>query len=341
MRSKRRIGLWLACLLLIPGSSKAAATIVIVNADPAGVGFNDQSPVSPVGGNSGTTLGQQRLNVFTAAAGQWAATLTSPVVIRVRATWTALMCTSNSAVLGSAGASTIFRDFAGAPVAGRWYPKALANKLAATELFPTSVDINANFNVNLGQSGCLTGVFFYLGLDNNHGSNIDLYTVLLHELAHGLGFQTFTTGSSGSQVDGFPSIWDDFIFDNTVNKSWSQMTAQERVASAINSSHLVWNGPNVTASVPQVLQPSGGTFIGADSQGRARLYAPATFQQGSSVSHYDTVATPNQLMEPSHNSNLQHAVSPPTDLTLPLFADIGWTVGDVPKRRRGQVTSLD
>ena len=38
----------------------AAARITIVNANQAGIGFNDATPATPVGGNSGTTVGQQR-----------------------------------------------------------------------------------------------------------------------------------------------------------------------------------------------------------------------------------------------------------------------------------------
>ena len=117
------------------------------------------------------------------------------------------------------------------------------------------------------------------------------------------------------------------------------MTPAERMASAESVSNLVWSGANVTADVPLVLQPSGGSFLGADSQGRARMYAPGSFQPGSSVSHYDTVHTPNQIMEPSINSNLPHELTPPNDLTFSLFRDIGW---DGPKkRRRGQITSQD
>jgi len=337
MGNRRRLGLWLACIILIPVSLRGAATITIINADMPGVGFNDPTPTAPVGGNPGTTLGQQRLNVFQAAAAKWGANLTSTVTILVRAEWLPLPCMANSAVLGSAGAHDVVRDFPNAPVAGHWYSVALANKFAGIDLVPESADIDAQFSVNLGNPGCLTGVFFYLGLDNNHQSNIDLYTVVLHELAHGLGFQTYTNGMTGGQVSGFPSIWDAFIFDNTTNKTWDQMTPAERVASAKNTGQLVWNGANVTGDVPLVLQPSGGSFIGADPQGRARLYAPDPYQGGSSVSHFDTVLTPNQLMEPSINSNLTHEVTRPNDLTFALFRDIGWD----PKRRTGQITSQD
>src|SRR5687767_2689817 len=78
----------------------AAATLVIVNNNAAGVGFNDPTPVAPVGGNPGTTLGQQRLNAFTYAANIWGATLTSSTPIMIRAQFTALSCTATGAVLG-------------------------------------------------------------------------------------------------------------------------------------------------------------------------------------------------------------------------------------------------
>src|SRR6476646_5307205 len=104
----------LLALVVAPISAYAAATITIVNGDPAGVGFNDPTAVAPVGGNPGTTLGQQRLIAFQAVANKWGATLTSSVTIRVLSTFEPLTCTATSAVLGSAGATEVFRDFAGA-----------------------------------------------------------------------------------------------------------------------------------------------------------------------------------------------------------------------------------
>jgi hypothetical protein len=54
------------------------------------------------------------------------------------------------------------------------------------------------------------------------------------------------------------------------------------------------------------------------------MYTPDPNQPGSSVSHYTTDAKPNQLMEPAINSDLEHVVTPPRDLTYPLLRDIGW-----------------
>src|SRR5712691_8487357 len=155
-----------SAILFIATSAFGAATIVIQNNDPAGVGFNDTTSVPPVGGNPGTTLGQQRLNAFQAAANIWGATLTSTPTITVAATWEPLSCTSTTAVLGAAGTNSIWSDFPGATFPGTWYSAALANKLSGTDLDPGGAEMRARFNINLGNSGCLDGKHFYLGLDN-------------------------------------------------------------------------------------------------------------------------------------------------------------------------------
>lgn len=49
------------------------AQFVIVNINAPGAGFNDPTPRAPVGGNPGTTLGQQRLFAFEHAAAIWSA----------------------------------------------------------------------------------------------------------------------------------------------------------------------------------------------------------------------------------------------------------------------------
>ena len=77
--------------LLTAGQTFAGGvTITIVNINAPGVGFNDPTPVAPVGGNTGTTLGQQRLIAFQHAAEIWGQTLDSPVPVVVRAQFTAL-----------------------------------------------------------------------------------------------------------------------------------------------------------------------------------------------------------------------------------------------------------
>jgi hypothetical protein len=45
---------------------------------------------------------------------------------------------------------------------------------------------------------------------------------------------------------------------------------------------------------------------------------------GSSISHFEAVASRNLLMEPAINSDLTSSLQPPNDLTLPLLTDLGW-----------------
>src|SRR5258706_1251268 len=71
------IGFWIALPSFTPSMLRGAATIVVQSGDAAGVGLNDTTPANPVGGNSGTTLGQQRLIALQAAANKWGATLDS------------------------------------------------------------------------------------------------------------------------------------------------------------------------------------------------------------------------------------------------------------------------
>jgi hypothetical protein len=113
-----------------------AATFLIINNDGAGEGFNDPTPVAPVGGNTGTTIGAQRLIAFQFAANIWGALLSSTVTIRVSAQFNPLSCTDTSAILGSAGFTNAFRNFTGAPIAATWYAVALANALHGSDLDP-------------------------------------------------------------------------------------------------------------------------------------------------------------------------------------------------------------
>lgn len=464
--------LFLCAIMVVLGCSSSAfagATIQIVNLDGPNEGFNDPTPASPVGGNAGTTLGQQRLIAFQHAADIWGATLDSNQVIRIQAAFNPLAPN----VLGSAGATSVFRDFGGvgaypgAEFPGTWYGAALADKRAGADLNPAINDINAQFSSNFN---------FYLGLDNNHGAQPDLVVVLLHEFAHGLNFQTFVNASTGANFGGFTDIYARYLLDTTTGVHWYHMTQAERQAAATKFGRIVWDGATVTANVPNVLvfgspevrvntppaiagsyqfgtaafgpalgspnvtadilaavdavepgppAPGGtstdgcsaftnaaqiagkialiergfcgfalkarnatdagaagviiynnaanaggappgmaddgtnGAFVtiptvsltradglaivgqlgtgvngsllvdptiraGADALGRARVYAPFPVSGGSSISHYDTVANRNLLMEPAINANLTHNVQSPDDLTLELFRDVGW-----------------
>ncbi len=293
-----------------------AATLNIVNLDGAGEGFNDATAATPEGNNAGTTRGEQRLNLFNFAAAIWGAYLDTSVPININSEFNSLSpCTSSGGVLGSAGTINIHSDFPGARFAGTWYHAALANKLSGTDLNSASSEMRARFNSDV-DNGCLgAGTRFYYGLDNATPSGrINLLVVLLHEMGHGLGFSTFSNGSTGALNSGIPDVYTRFMFDRTTGKYWNQMTDAERQASALNTGNLTWDGANVKIASAGVL--SGG----GDSTGRVQLFSPNPFQQGSSVSHFDTAVSPNVLMEPFINAGLSLSL----DLTRQQMRDIGW-----------------
>ena len=302
-----------------PAAPQAAAgsTIAIVNNDGPGEGFNSAAPqILPAPGNdANANLGAQRLALFNAAAAVWGALLDSSVTIQVRSQFDPLSpCTSSGGVLGAAGAIYVHSDFPNAEFADTYYHEALANKQAGTDLH-VSPDINATFNSDV-DTGCLgAGTHFYYGLDNaTPPGTINLFVVLLHEMGHGLGFSSFTSGMNGQYLGGTPDIWARFQYDATLDRTWFEMNNPQRRNSATNTGNLYWNGANVR-------QASGFLNAGRDAaSGRVQLYAPNPYDGGSSVSHYSNAASPNLLMEPFINGGLPLTL----DLTRQQMRDIGW-----------------
>jgi hypothetical protein len=243
----RRSALALALAAFLAAPVAQAATIVIVNNDGAGEGFNDPTPVAPVGGNPGTTLGAQRLNVFQAGANVWGALLPSTVTILVNSTFDPLTCTATSGTLGSTSATEVFSNFPGAIVPNTWYHVAEANRLAGIDLDPALADMTSRFNSAVGGATCLPQGW-YLGLDGNEGAAIELLPVVIHEMGHGLGFSTTTNASTGNQLgtspNKFPGNYDQFLFDNTTALGWNAETNAQRAASSISCGKLVWSGVN-------------------------------------------------------------------------------------------------
>ncbi|HEU4602408.1 MAG TPA: PA domain-containing protein [Steroidobacteraceae bacterium] len=262
--------------LLIASATASAAKIELINIDPPGVGFNDPTPATPVGGNTGTTIGQQRLNAYQRALDLWGSVLKSKVPIEVVGSFSAFppeLCAGN--VLAQAGAMQIFANFPKAPQQDTWYGVALANALAGEDLAPgqlgpeddyAGADIVAQFNGGIGADDCIPGSSWYYGLDNNApDGTIDFLNTFMHEVGHGLGFSNFI-----SEGDGLPPAYPDFPYpdiyerhtlDTTLGKTWDQLTPEQIVASATNTAHVVWKGRQVTRSAPLVLGPWQGLRI--------------------------------------------------------------------------------
>jgi hypothetical protein len=302
-----------AALLLVGlGAPGFGATVVVNDVNAPGAGFNDATAVAPIGGNPGTTLGAQRLNAFSYAAQIWGGQLLSAVTIEVDAEMTALACTATAATLGSAGANSLHRDFTGAPIAATWYPQALANKLAGTDLNPGTADIHASFNSSIGTTCPFPSVWYY-GFDANPPSGqIDFIAVVLHELGHGLGFGT-PIAADGAKLAGFDDAFMLKLEDHSLSLGWGAMTNAQRTASSIDTGDLHWTGPSVVTN--------GGFLVdGRDGMsGHVEMYAPNPYKPGSSVSHFSIDCSPDELMEPNYTGP-NHL----TSLARNALDDIGW-----------------
>jgi hypothetical protein len=306
-----------------------AATITIVNADGPGEGLNDPTPVAPAGGNSGTTLGAQRLGVLQRAAQIWGTTLQSSVEIKVSAQFNPIIgCSAISGTVGFAGptAGSVFPPANTPPgaMSDVIYPIALAEALVGANLNGGSAEINMTLNSDVDGDTCFGDTRFWYGTDTATpvpAQRIALLPVVLHEIAHGLGFLSLAcTDSNTCTLGSFPSnkpdIWSFLMADLQTGKTWDEMSNVERAASMANDPQLVWMGTAVANGLPSA--PPGPAAL---QGGRLRLHAPSPIVVGSSVSHYTQAADP-LLMKPVLSPTLFAQL----DLTPALMSDIGWTL---------------
>jgi len=213
-----------------------------------------------------------------AALDTWAANFKSSVVITVSATWGR---SSNYDVLGSARPGSYFAGFVGAPDETLWYPSALANALANKDLDRDNPEIiiQVNSAANWNQRGD----------DKPRSTEYDLESVILHEVAHGLGF---LSASVYDNFFGYGSIDQPTPFDaylqTTDGRRLADMPTPSLELGKALTTPLYWIGDNGKRA-------NGGEKI--------KMYAPTTYEPGSSVSHldeatysksaFDSVMTPN------------------------------------------------
>jgi hypothetical protein len=262
---------------------------------------------------------------FQYAVDIWASLISSPVPINIRATWTNLGGTT----LGSAAPNEYRVGPDGSQKDLGIYGIALAEKIARRGLnHPDSADIRANFNRNRAD--------WYYKLDARPPANkIDLVSVVLHEIGHGLGFISFARVPDGGTTASFesrPTVLDHFL----ENQNGQKMLDEAVFPSFSNQLYQLLVGNNLFFNGPVLQQRTGQ---------KAKMFAPSTYNPGSSISHLDETTYPagsiNSLMTPS--SSLGEAVHNPGPITLAMFADMEWKTTSVlhtPLRDSETVTDL-
>ena len=242
---------------------------------------------------------------FNYAASIAGSLVNSSVPIEVNACWADL---GGSGILGIGGSPNIFRNFPGAPQPNTWYSPALANALRGIDNDPAQPDIQTTYNS--------IRTDWYFGTDGNPGSKLDFVSVVLHEIWHGLNFSGSmrVTGGLGYWEwgnCGHPSSYDRFTEDGGGGSLLNYTCGSTSLASALLSNNIFFDGPNAKAV-------NGGS--------RVPLYAPNSWQQGSSYSHLAESynGTANALM--TYSIGYNEANHHPGPVGLCLLRDLGWAI---------------
>jgi hypothetical protein len=213
----------------------------------------------------------------------------------------------NAGVLGNSSVTAIAGGWAinaSQPLA--FYPVALAEKIAGRSL---NSDLQGDIIITLNSK-----TNWYLGTDGNvpaGSGKYDLVTVILHEMCHGLGFFDSMDTDENTGFYGFgsiPVIYDTFI-ENLNGELLTDTTKFRNNTMALRKE-----------MTGQQLYFKGTVLKALSGENRLKLFAPATWDNGSSISHLDE--TDNVLMTPYINK--EEVIHDPGIYTQAILSELGW-----------------
>jgi hypothetical protein len=184
---------------------------------------------------------------------------------------------------------------------------ALANEFVGSDWNGSQPEVRANFNS--------TKPWYYDTDGDPGGAQVDFVTVALHELCHGLGFLGTMTvdsdiGSWGlGATPAYPGVYDRFTENTSGTPLLSYPNFSAELASQLTSQDVFFDGTYAKAG-------NGGS--------PPELYAPATWDPGSSYAHLDESynGTVNDLM--TYSLSAGQAVHDPGPVALGILRDTGW-----------------
>jgi hypothetical protein len=192
----------------------------------------------------------------------WSRNFTSKVPINVEAIWEK---SANINTLGAARPGYYFNAFPGAPDDNLWYPSALANALAERDLAPNQKEIFLSIN---------STPLWYKGIDGQPSpASYDLVSVVLHEIAHGLGFL------SNAEYDKF--FGTGYIFQPTPFDAYVQLPDGRTFTDFCSRS------AELGKAMIGPLSWSGQSGIASNGGVKPKLYTPNQYIEGSSITHLD------------------------------------------------------
>jgi hypothetical protein len=245
---------------------------------------------------------QNAKDAFEYAYSIWGAQITSAVPVHIKVGWVDNL---EEGILGHSTPLSFFHD------STYLYPVSLANALTGSDLDTSKADMYIGFSSTFD---------WYYGTDAAPPyDKFDMVSVSLHEICHGLGFMgTFWVESgvgSWGWGDVYPMIYDPYI----VNGSGQQLINTSNFANNSAALAAQLQGDNLFFAGTNATTANGGNPPG--------IYAPSTWNGGSSLSHLGEVFnnTVNALM--TYSSDYGEAVHDTGPVTRGILQDIGWTIG--------------
>jgi len=252
------------------------------------------------------TIPESVKEIITKTTLQLSKYIKSSIPINVTVDWIA----QNANIQASCSPNGMISKFKNCPKQNTLFPISLAEKIADIELNnSTDADIIMLINKNMN---------WYYGIDGKPDSNkVDLYTILLHELCHGLGFKSnFIAENNKGYLDGInqPFIYDLYLVDSIKE----HLTDTKKY-------------PNNSLSLYNALTSDSiyfsGTFVHIKNlNNNARIYAPKIYNPGSSISHldYNTYPQNNENSLLNYTKKYGESIHNLGPICEGILADLGW-----------------
>lgn len=206
-------------------------------------------------------------------------------------------------ILAGASTTSWYSNFPNIPNPNQVYPVALAEKIARINLNGDDPEISISIN---------SAVDWYYDFDNptGVGSRFDFVSVLLHEVFHGLGFIAGVVEDPNSNL---------LVYNIFTEERHSIYASKMH-----NGLTPIPDIPDNTLQLKEALTSNNLSWSRHPDTEKYKLFAPATFNMGSSVSHIDQNTysnTPNSLMTPSTSPG---KVERDAGIALDMMYDMGW-----------------
>jgi len=158
------------------------------------------------------------------------------------------------------------------------------------------------------------GYPWHLGTGPIPGSptQFDLFSVLLHEITHGLGILSLTNdGTGASQIPGVYTKWDELLYQTSNNtRVWNAGGTYQASSLTGGNNTIDFRGAAAAA------------IFGTSPY--APIYTPGPFEGGSSVSHWQLVApiSSDAVMRPAITNNVENRTYEPFEIGA--LQDLGY-----------------